>query len=478
MIGITSYGVYLPRYRMERKIILKEMGWFNGGSPKGEKATVNADEDAITMAVEATINTKKSGKAEGIYMASTSFPYMVRQNSVVVSKAVGMSDGSRTADFTSSTQAGTNALLNAIETVKAGNANEIIACASDARRAKPGSPQEYTWGDGAAALSVGTENVIAEYLDSYSVSKDFIDSRRTDKKEFESVWEARWVKEEGYNKIIPSAVKGLLEKTSTSVEDYAKVCIAVPNASAGRGIAKRLGLSPEQACDNFITEIGDTGTAMPLMMLASALENAKAGDKIILVSYGYGAQALSFEVKEEVANIQGFACGVAYMLGRKKPLTSYSRYLAYKGLINLEYGIRGELVAATVPSSLNREGRTVTTLEGVKCKVCGTAQYPKHKVCVNPECGAIGQMEPYTFIDKPGKIVSFTADNLSFSMDPPQLYGLVDFEGGGRMFIDFTDCSVENVEIGDPVELTFRRKYTDELRGHYGYFWKAVPFEN
>ncbi len=77
--------------------------------------------------------------------------------------------------------------------------------------------------------------------------------------------------------------------------------------------------------------------------------------------------------------------------------------------------------------------------------------------------------------EKVGKVVSFTGDNLAFSWDPPSFYGFIDFEGGGRIFMDFTDCTLETVKVGMPVDVSFRRKYADKQRGHYGYYWKAVP---
>lgn len=86
-------------------------------------------------------------------------------------------------------------------------------------------------------------------------------------------------------------------------------------------------------------------------------------------------------------------------------------------------------------------------------------------------------MDKYYFADKVGKVASFTADSLAFSWDPPQFYGAVDFEGGGRIYLDFTDCNKDTIKIGTQVEMTFRRKYTDNIRGHYGYFWKATPIE-
>jgi uncharacterized OB-fold protein len=72
-------------------------------------------------------------------------------------------------------------------------------------------------------------------------------------------------------------------------------------------------------------------------------------------------------------------------------------------------------------------------------------------------------------------VLTFTADNLAASLDPPAIYGMVQFEEGGRMMMDFTDCTLDEIEVGVPMEVTFRKKYHDPKRGFTGYFWKAVP---
>jgi len=43
------------------------------------------------------------------------------------------------------------------------------------------------------------------------------------------------------------------------------------------------------------------------------------------------------------------------------------------------------------------------------------------------------------------------------------------------MMMDFTDCTLDEIEVGVPMEITFRKKYHDPKRGFTGYFWKAVP---
>ncbi len=102
-------------------------------------------------------------------------------------------------------------------------------------------------------------------------------------------------------------------------------------------------------------------------------------------------------------------------------------------------------------------------------------QFPKQDVCVNPECGAINSQEEYEFADKIARIMTYTGDMLAASIDPPHKYGLIQFEGGGRMLADFTDCDLEELDVGLEMEMVFRIRFVDEKRGFKQYFWKARP---
>ncbi len=56
MTGITAFGAYIPRRRLQRKAVAQANAWFApnlAGGAKGERAMANWDEDALTMAVEA-----------------------------------------------------------------------------------------------------------------------------------------------------------------------------------------------------------------------------------------------------------------------------------------------------------------------------------------------------------------------------------------------------------------------------------------
>jgi uncharacterized OB-fold protein len=112
---------------------------------------------------------------------------------------------------------------------------------------------------------------------------------------------------------------------------------------------------------------------------------------------------------------------------------------------------------------------------GGRCRTCGTVQFPKSRICVNPNCNALNTQDDQPFADFPAKTLSWSADYLTYSADPPAHYGMVQFEEGGRLMADFTDVDVGKVEVGMPMRMVFRIKERDPQRGFVRYFWKAAP---
>ena len=104
-------------------------------------------------------------------------------------------------------------------------------------------------------------------------------------------------------------------------------------------------------------------------------------------------------------------------------------------------------------------------LVGGKCRECDTPQFPKADICVNPDCGALHSQDDYEFSDVAAKVKTFTGDLLAVSVDPPAIYGMVQFEGGGRVVADFTDCELDDIKVGLPVQMAFKRKGVDKERG-------------
>jgi len=480
MIGITSYGAYIPRLRLSRMAIFQSMGWFAPAIimvAQGERSMCYWDEDAITMAVAASRDCLKGldkKNIEGLFLASTTLPFADRQNAGIVSTALNLKTDILASDFTSSQKASTNALLAALESVKGGDRKNILVTAADKRETKPAYFYEMWFGDGAAAFTVGDTNVIAEYKGSYSVSHDFVDHYRGAFKHFDYTWEERWIRDEGYSKIIPEAVGGLLKKLNITMNDVDKLVFPCFFKAEHKNIAKKLGATPEKVVDNLHEVCGETGTAHPFLMMTAALDSAKPGDKILMASFGQGCSAFLFEITENITKLPERK-KFQKTLDNKETTDNYLKFLKFRGLIHPEMGIRAEAPTQTALTVLWRRRKMLTGLVGGKCRECGTAQFPKTQVCVNPDCVAHHSQDEYEFADIPAKIKTFTGDLLAVSVEPPHKYGMIQFEGGGRFMADFTDCKLEELKVGLPVRMEFRKRTEDMERGFVNYFWKAVP---
>jgi hydroxymethylglutaryl-CoA synthase len=477
--GITSYGVSLPYYRIRRETIFEAMGWFTPGLAalrSGEKTVANHDEDSLTLAVaagKACFSGADLAKIQGLFLASTTMPYRERSNAGIALAALNLSPECRTLEFGGEIKSGVAALVSALRDDGGGS---ILVCASDCRTGKAGGTNEMLFGDGAAAVTVGDRDVIATFEGAISLSYDFPDYRRLNGDPFVRSWEERWIRVEGFNRFIPQALDRLLKQVNIGVADVAKVVFPPMGPRDHIAMGKQMGLEKAKIQDPLIEVIGHTGTAHPLIMLAAALEDSNPGDYIAVLGYGGGAEALLLKVTEAVADLKGRRT-LQRCLEYKQEMDSYTKYLSFKNMVEKEAGIRGEEIAVTSLSLTWREQDAVIRLAGGRCLACGTPQFPRERICINPKCGQVDIMERYVFSDKTGRLFTYTADHLAYSEDPPSLYGIVDFEGGGRYWFDLADCRLESLKVGQPVQMTFRRKYRDEARSLYGYFWKATPFK-
>lgn len=481
MVGITSYGGYIPRYRLSRMVIVQNMAWYFPvimAVAGGEKAVANWDEDSVSMAVAAAYDCmtgKDRQDLDGLYFASTTMPFADRLNAGIIAAALNMREkGVTNADFSSCMKAGTTAAISALGAVEAGTQENVLVVASDQRRTKMATMFEMFFGDGAAAVLFGKDDVIAEFKGSYSVNCDFIDHYKGYGKEFDYGWEERWVRDIGYGKIIPEAIAGFLAKTGMQIGDFAKVIYPCYFGGTHSGIAKKLGIDKEKTQNNLHAICGDTGAAHPMVMLVAALEEAKPGDKLLLASFGQGCDVMAFEVTEKITALKERK-GIKGSLANRVELSSYQKFSKFRNLITADLGIRGEANPNTALTVLWRKRKMMFGLVGAKCKKCGTPQFPAQPVCVNPDCWTVNEFEDYQFSDKEAKILMFTGDMLSASVDPPAVYGLIGFDGGGRTMLDFTDCELNQVKVGMKTKMSFRRRYSDGMRGFTGYFWKAVP---
>ena len=472
MAGIASYGAYIPLFRLSRAEIARAWGC---AAPPGERAVASYDEDSLTMAVAAARDCLKGvdrALIGGVYFASTTAPYKEKQTAATVAAVLDLPMHVFTADFSGSLRAGTNALKAALDAVSSGSAESILVCAADVRLGYPSGPAEMNFGDGAVALLVSRGQSVAEIKHFDSRFYEIQDTWRSDEDTFVRSAEDRFAMEEGYVEVMVEGVAAVLKKYGLATGDIARFALNSPNARQLRSVVQKLGLDEKtQVRDVLHASVGDTGCAMSLLGLVAALESAGVGETILLACYGNGCDVAILETTERVTSVS--ACrGVEKRVASKDLLRNYEQYLRWRELLPLQPPARPPIeLKMPSPAAQWREVPWEMRLTGTRCLNCSTPQYPPQRVCVN--CHAKDRMEPYRFSDVPARVFSFSHDYVTQTLDSPVTVTFVDFEGGGRIMCDMTDRDPVEVQVGMPVEMTFRRLYY--VGGVYNYWWKCQP---
>lgn len=473
MAGITSMGVYIPTYRLKREEIASMWG---GPAISGVKAVAGYDEDPITMAVAAARECLQGEDLplESLYFSSTTAPYQEKQSAAIIANSLGLDRKVATADFANSLRSGTTALRSALDAVNAGSAAGVLVTAADCRLGLPKGRFEQLFGDGAVAFAIGTEGVIAEIESVHSLYSEFTGIWRTTGDRFAKSGEARFINEAGHLPIVQEAITGLMETCDLKPSEFSKIILPAFDTRQHSKLAEKLGFEVSQVQDPLIANIGHTGSAGTLIMLSAALEQASPGDRILLVNYGDGADTIVMRVTKAVAKVQS-GLRLTERLGKGRSI-DYGTYLSWRDLIQLEAPSlppRGEPSIA----ARWRERHVIATLSGVKCRKCGLPQIhtigQNIRICIG--CQAKDNFEMYSFADKKASLFTYAIDHLQPTKNPPGLNGAVDFEGGGRMICELTDYDLDKVEIGMPLEMTFRKMAQSD--GIVNYFWKAMPLK-
>lgn len=472
MAGIVSFGGYVPKLRMERKVIAS--AW-NRGAMAGERSVANNDEDSITMAVEAACNClyqKDRDSVEGLYFCSTTSPYAEKMNAGLVAAAVDLRSDIRTSDYSNSLRSSTGALHAALDAIMGGSVKSLMVAAADVRLGYPKSDQEQMFGDGAAAVIVGNEDLVATYEGGYSLTDDMMDIWRNSDDSFVKQWEGRFVLGEGFTKHMKQVVNGIIKKYDLSVKDIAKVIFPAPDPRTHQNLSKALGFTEGQVQDPFLINVGHCGAAHPLLMLSAALENARAGDILLLAAYGDGADALLFKATDLVGTKRN-KTSVYSLIEDKMQFSSYARFLSYRGILEAQPGEPFRLLPSA--TSTWREQKSTIRCHASQCNNCGVTTFPIQRICYN--CRSKDDYNEVRISDRLGKIFTFTRDNLAGRSDDPVIIQTVaNLEGDVRFYGLMTDFDPEEIELGQTLELTFRRIY--DGAGFHNYFWKLRPRRN
>ncbi|MFD0112509.1 hydroxymethylglutaryl-CoA synthase [Streptomyces sp. NPDC058320] len=467
-VGVTSYGVHLPVWRLDRKEIGRALG---SGGGKGTRAVASFDEDTTSMGVEAARRALAVTVVEprSVVFATANPAYADKTNATTVHAALGLDRSVSAYDFAGAARSGVGALLAAADSAAAGR--PALAVLSDIRTGMPGSAEERDGGDAAAAVQFGTgDDVVATLLGRGSTSAEFLERWRIVGDSSSRLWEERFA-EGQYKELAAEAVESALKDAGLTLAEVDKVAVAGLHRRAVRGVTKSLGRA---IVDDLSAVIGVTGTAQPGVLLASALDEASAGETILLVVVGDGADALVFRTTEALAAHRELRTGpsVAQQAAGGFEL-GYQRFLTWRGFLKREAPRRPDPDRPAAPPA-QRNAAWKFGLTGSRCTECDTRHLPAARVCIN--CKAVDQMVRDRVADVPAVIATFQADLLAHSMNPPLIAAALNFDGGGRFIAEVTDADAKALKIGDQVEMTFRRLYTT-ADGVHNYFWKARPVQ-
>nr|HQV30930.1 hydroxymethylglutaryl-CoA synthase [Calditrichia bacterium] len=303
-IGIVGYGAYVPRYRVAAAEISRvwRQGQDTGALPVKQKSLPGADEDTITMSIEAGKNALMRADIDpalirSVWAGSESHPYAVKPTSTVVAQALSIAPYTTAADFEFACKAGTEAMQAALGFVGSSMADYSLAIAMDTAQGRPGDALEYTAAAGGAAFIIGpAANSVAILEGSISYATDTPDFFRRSYQKYPEHGN-RFTGEPAYFLHISNAVRTLLEDLELKPSDFAMAVFHQPNTKFPQKVAKQLGFTPEQIKEGLLSPfIGNTYAGASPLGFSAALDAAKPGDRLLLASFGSGAgsDALSF----------------------------------------------------------------------------------------------------------------------------------------------------------------------------------------
>ncbi len=465
MAGISAFGAYIPRYRLGPST--------DGWGSRIERSVANFDEDSVTMAVAAGLDCldgQDRQDIDGLLFATTTPPYAEKGCASIIVTALDLRRDIFTADVTDVLRAGTTALRQALDSVAAGSARKVLVIASDHRQGAPKGEAERNSGDGAAAFLVSHDEVIAELEGSYSISENMMDVWRSAGDQFVRSWEDRFAIEEGLERILGDSIAGYMERQNIASRDVARIALYAPDGRRHAQLARQMGFAPEQVQDGMFGKLGNTGAAFVPMLLASAIGEASPGQLVLAASYGDGSDVMGFRATALAGNGRA-GRGVSGHLKSGHSLDSYETYARWREVWLTDAASRRPQAQSPSVSALWRESDRNIRFYGAICNQCGFVQYPPQRVCV--QCQARDDSTPVRLSDRPGTVFTYSMDYLAGTTDTPLVIAVVDFEGGGRVLCMMTDRELEEVHIGMPVQMSFRKLRV--VNGIHNYYWKAAP---
>ena len=468
--GIIAYGAYVPHWHIERSQIKEAL---NAGGGEGSRRVANFDENTTTMGVEAArlalkcLSESSSASAEpsiiniaNLWFSTAEPAYLEKTNAGAIHAALRLDQNVSALDLGGASRSGIGVLKNALRT------GDTLAVLSGLRSGMPGSNDESSGGDGAAAFLTGEDKPIAYYLGGASATNEFLDRWRQPGENHTHQWEERFG-EHAYDPLVESTLKSALGNAGLNLEDLDRVAVAGTQQRAANK-AKKL-IPAEKLADDLLKDVGNTGAAHPGILLSSMLDISEPNQTLAVVWLADGVEVLIVKTTKEIQNYKaGLPLSQQLQEGAQ---VSYMNFLRRRGFVKVQPANRPEPPRISAPAAL-RGGDWKYSFEGSRGDQTETLHLPPARISIK-EGDAQDAMTPAPMADTQATIATYTIDRLVYSESPPVIFAIVDFDGGGRFPVELTDVDESEVEIGMRVEMVFRKLYTAE--GIHNYFYKARP---
>lgn len=464
MVGIVSYGSYLPYWRLQRSAITAALG---SGGGKGARSVASYDEDSTSMGVEAArvaLRHAPEGKSPAQLLFATTVPgYLDKTNATTIHAALGLPSRVGAYDTVGSVR-------SSIAATALASQSHGLAVMSDVRTGRPGGADEANGGDAAVALLFGEgPEALTEGLGSASVSREFIDRWRIPGAAASQQWEERFG-EHVYVPLADEAVSAALKAAEVSIDDLDHVIVTGAHIRAVNTTRKALGARSEAIADDLTSTVGFSGTTHAALVLTDVLDRAEPGQTIAVIQLADGCDVSILRTTNALAAYQQrTTTTLRQQLEATRDDLAYPQFLTWRGFIEREPPRRPEPDRPASPPSA-RTDEWKFGFVGSRDET-GFVHLPPSRVSMGT--GEIDHMEPVRMADVSATIATFTVDRLAYSLSPPVVAAVIDFDGGGRFQCELTDVDPDAVQIGDRVSMTFRRLFTQD--GIHNYFWKAKP---
>jgi hydroxymethylglutaryl-CoA synthase len=451
--GIGAVAAYLPRYRLNAEEIARTRRR-KPGRPQ-ERRLAGFDEDSLTLAIEAGQQLDgATDSATSLAFCSTTPPYLLKNNASTAHAVLGLAEAVPAFDLGSAQRS----VVGAIMTAGPGT----LVLAGDVATLRPGAPAELRYGDaGAALLTAAAEDSIATLIDVESLTEEMLDVWRLPESPWLQASEERFPVG-GHMAMLDRVLDRLFARVERESIDH--VLVSAPSARVATAAAKSIGaIAPVRA----LSGVGFCGSADLIVQLTDALVELEPGQTVLAVSLADGCDAIVLR-------------GTALLPSRRPaPLRAaddgetpaYLDALNWRGLLGVEPPRRPEPAPVSPPAAMRGVGWKFG-LHGAACRNCGAVSTPPQEVCVR--CGSTDS-DPVDLTRRGATIRTFAVDRLAYSPNPPLVAAIVDFDGGGRLEVELTDCAPESLAVGQRMQMTFRRRHSSG--GIHNYGWKAMPEE-